>query len=680
MSKVMPRDAFSLSNKLGASFQLQVPFEPNGDQPQAIKKLVEGLRAEQTAQTLLGVTGSGKTYTMANVIAQVNRPTLLISHNKTLAAQLYNEMKEFFPNNHVEYFISYYDYYQPEAYIPRTDTFIEKTATINDEIDRLRHAATRNLFEFRDVIVVASVSCIYGLGLPENYFQASIPIMVGDVIDYQELLHSLVRIQYRRAEGILERATFRVRGDVLDIQPAHEERMLRIAFFGDEVESITILDPATSEVLETIDSTVIYPAMHYVANRDDLERAIQQIQVDLQEQIQFFMSIGKDIEAKRIEQRTLRDIDMMRELGYCTGIENYSRILENRASGTPPKALLDYFASDYLLIIDESHVTIPQLRGMYHGDRSRKETLVQYGFRLPCAKDNRPLNFEEFIERIGQRIYVSATPSKYELEESVQVVEQVIRPTGLLDPEVIIQPTEHQVDHLFDQIQQRVAKDERVLITTLTKRMAEDLTDYFQSMGIRVRYLHSDIKSLERIEIIRDLRLGNFDVLIGVNLLREGLDLPEVTLVAIMDADKEGFLRSESSLIQTIGRAARNAAGVVILYADKVTNSMERAMEETRRRREKQKAYNETHGITPVTIKKEIHYGLLDVINANRADEENHKKGMSKHSEVEPEVIPPEQLPMLIEELEAEMHRAAKLLEFEKAAKLRDQLTTLKRL
>lgn len=664
--------------------KLVANYQPSGDQPQAIDRLVAGLNTGMESQTLLGVTGSGKTYTMANVIERVQRPTLVISHNKTLAAQLYNELREFFPENSVEYFISYYDYYQPEAYIPRTDTYIEKTASINEEIDRLRHSTTRSLFERRDVVVVSSVSCIYGLGLPDNYFKAAIRMRVGGEMDRDELLKALIRNQYQRNDIDLKRACFRARGDIIEIHPAHEERIIRIELFGDEIERLSVVEPETGEILDMPEDVVVYPAIHYVANRDDVERATRQIQFELDEQLRQFYDMGKMLEAQRLEQRTMRDLEMIREVGYCNGIENYSRIFEDRPPGTPPKTLLDYFPKDFLLVIDESHVTIPQLRGMYHGDRSRKQTLVDYGFRLPCAKDNRPLNFEEFGARIGQHIYVSATPSKYELEQSAQIAEQVIRPTGLLDPIVEVRPTQNQVDDLLEEIRTRAARSERVLITTLTKRMAEDLTEYFETLNIRVRYLHSEVKPIERMEIIRDLRLGDFDVLIGVNLLREGLDLPEVTLVVIMDADKEGFLRSESSLIQTIGRAARNSAGTVVLYADTVTDSMRRAMDETARRRQKQMAYNEAHGIIPKTIQKDISYGLLELIGTMGDTEDGDgrgRDGKKTQRKLQDEIkeIPLHNLPALIEELEAEMKAAARMLEFEKAAQLRDQMTALKK-
>jgi excinuclease ABC subunit B len=666
-------------------FSLASHYQPSGDQPQAIDLLTQGLHDGLPAQTLLGVTGSGKTFTMANVIQNVQRPTLVVSHNKTLAAQLYNELREFFPDNAVEYFISYYDYYQPEAYIPRTDTYIEKTASVNEEIDRLRHSTTRSLFERRDAIVVCSVSCIYGLGLPDNYFKAAIRMNVGGEVDRDELLLTLIRNQYQRNDLDLKRAHFRARGDIIEIHPAHEEKIIRLELFGDEIERISVVDPETGEILEMPEDVVIYPAIHYVANRDDVERATRQIQLELDERLRELYDMGKMLEAQRLEQRTIRDLEMIREVGYCNGIENYSRIFEDRPPGTPPKTLLDYFPKDFLLIIDESHVTIPQLRGMYHGDRARKETLVNYGFRLPCAKDNRPLMFEEFWERVGQRIYVSATPAAYEINESRQIAQQIIRPTGLLDPVVEVRPTQNQVDNLLEEIQARVARNERVLITTLTKRMAEDLTEYFETLSVKVRYLHSDIKPIERMEIIRDLRLGDFDVLIGVNLLREGLDLPEVTLVVIMDADKEGFLRSESSLIQTIGRAARNAAGMVILYADHITGSMQKAMDETSRRRDLQMAYNQKNGITPKTIQKDITYGLLEIIGSMGSHEEedgNGRRGSRKSQrnvKEKTEEIAPQDLPALIEALELEMKAAARMLEFEKAARLRDQMMAFKK-
>ena len=657
-------------------FQLVSDYAPAGDQPLAIETLLEGLERGDQIQTLLGVTGSGKTFTMANLINRLNRPTLIVSHNKTLAAQLYSEFKSFFPHNAVEYFISYYDYYQPEAYIPQSDTYIEKEAQINDEIDRLRHSATRSLFERRDVIVVASVSCIYGLGLPENYFNAAIRLHVGEHIERDALLRHLIKNQYTRNDIEFKRACFRVRGDVVEIQPAYDEKVTRIEFFGDDIERISILDQATGEIITFLNEVVIYPAVHYVTDDNDKQRVLEQIKFELELRLKELNDMGKTLEAQRLDQRTRRDLQMIREIGYCNGIENYSRILENRPPGTPPRTLLDYFDDDFLLFIDESHVTLPQLPGMYFGDRSRKDTLIDYGFRLPCARDNRPLNYDEFLERIGQRIFVSATPGNYEKEASSQIVQQVIRPTGLLDPEIEVRPTQHQVDNLLDEIKQRADKEERVLITTLTKRMAEDLTEYYRSLNIRVQYLHSDIKPLERVSILRDLRLGEFDVLVGVNLLREGLDLPEVSLVAIMDADKEGFLRSESSLIQTIGRAARNACGKVILYADKMTDSMQRSINITNTRRQKQMDYNTAHGITPRTILKKIETNLLDLTGLMIAAENTRHESLI----AEAEAVPKNQLPKLIEEMEHEMKMAARNLDFEKAAQLRDQLTAMKNL
>ncbi len=657
-----------------SSFQLVCDYQPAGDQPEAIDKLVEGLGQGHPAQTLLGVTGSGKTFTMANIIQRVQRPTLVMAHNKTLAAQLYNELKEFFPHNAVEYFISYYDYYQPEAYIAHTDTYIEKEAMVNDEIDRLRHSTTRSLYERRDVVVVSSVSCIYGLGLPQNYFDAAIRVNTGDTMDRDEFLRMLVRNQYIRQDIDLKRSCFRARGDVVELQPSYEERIIRFEFFGDEVERITVLEPETGEIIEFLKEAVIYPAKHYVATADDITRAVMQIQGELEARLAELRYAGKILEAQRLEQRTLRDIEMIREVGYCNGIENYSRIFENRPPGTPPKTLLDYFPKDFLIFVDESHVTLPQIKGMYHGDRARKDNLVDYGFRLPCARDNRPLNYDEFWQRVGQRIYVSATPAKFELQDSQQIAEQIIRPTGLLDPEIDVRKTQHQVDDLLAEIRDRASRNERVLITTLTKRMAEDLTEYFKGLNIKVQYLHSDIKPIERVAILRDLRLGEFDVLIGVNLLREGLDLPEVTLVAIMDADKEGFLRSESSLIQTIGRAARNATGKVILYADAMTDSMARAMDTTRNRRELQTRFNAAHGITPKTIQKKLSNNLLDIIGA--VQDELELSAQELKAEVA--AVGFDKLPDLIREVEIQMREAAKMLDFEKAAKLRDQMMAMK--
>lgn len=657
-------------------FHLVSDFPPAGDQPQAIERLCEGLELGHEAQTLLGVTGSGKTFTMASVIARLNRPALIMSHNKTLAAQLYNEMTQFFPHNAVEYFISYYDYYQPEAYIPRTDTYIEKSASINDEIDRLRHSATRSLFERRDTIVVASVSCIYGLGLPENYFNAALRLAVGQTMPREAILKTLVRNQYERNDMEIHRAGFRVRGDVIEIQPVYEERLIRVELFGDEVERLRVLDIASGQVLEDTPEVVIYPAMHYVANSEDVAEACLAIERELADRLAVLHEQGRLVEAQRLNQRTRRDLESIRQLGYCPGIENYSRIFEKRPPGSPPRTLVDYFPDDFLLFLDESHVTIPQVRGMAHGDRARKDTLIDYGFRLPCARDNRPLTFEEFGARIGQRVFVSATPSAYELGSSLQVVEQIIRPTGLVDPQIRVVPTAHQVDALHEEILARVARDERVLITTLTKRMAEDLCDYFESLNVRVRYLHSDIKPLERIEILRDLRLGDFDVLIGVNLLREGLDLPEVSLVAVMDADKEGFLRSESSLIQTIGRAARNVGGEVLLFADRITDSMQRAIDETQRRRDRQLAHNAAHGITPRTIKKDISNDLLTLIGGDAVAREDVRS--AERLKQEAQAVAPDRLPELIEQLEIQMREAARMLEFERAAAFRDQLKALK--
>jgi len=643
-------------------------MKPQGDQPKAIASLVEGLNKGEKYQTLLGVTGSGKTFTMANIIEKVQRPTLVIAHNKTLAAQLYNEFKELFPDNAVEYFVSYYDYYQPEAYIPSSDTYIEKDASINDEIDKLRHSATSALFERRDVIVVASVSCIYGLGNPTEYKELTLSLRVGMNRERNEVLRKLVDIQYERNDINFVRGTFRVRGDVLEIFPASStERAVRVEFFGDEIDRISEIDVLTGEILGLRNHVAIFPASHYAASRESLERAIAMIEVDLEKRVQELRDQDKLLEAQRLLQRTNYDIEMMREIGYCSGIENYSRYMDGRQPGEPPFTLLDYFPEDYLIFVDESHVTLPQIRAMYAGDKSRKDSLVEYGFRLPAAYDNRPLKFEEFEERINQIICVSATPAEYELSQSLRVVEQIIRPTGLVDPEIEVRPVEGQIDHLIGEIQKRVEKNERVLITTLTKKMAETLTSFLKEMDIRVRYLHSDIDTLERVEIIRDLRLGEFDVLVGINLLREGLDIPEVSLVAILDADKEGFLRSETSLIQTIGRAARNINGKVIMYADTITGSMRRAIDETNRRRAIQMEYNKKHGIVPTTIVKEVH----DLIEATRAAEEVPEYRVAKPKTKEG-------LKEIIEELEKEMKNAAAALEFEKAAKLRDEIFKLK--
>ncbi len=653
-------------------FKIVSNYEPRGDQPKAIKELVEGIKAGYDSQTLLGVTGSGKTFTIANVIEKVQKPTLIISHNKTLAAQLYNEFKELFPNNAVEYFISYYDYYQPEAYIPRTDTYIEKTASINEEIDRLRHNTTRSLYEREDVIVVASVSCIYGLGLPENYFRGSVRLTVGDFISRDEFLRHLINVRYERNDIELKRSTFRARGDIVEVMPAYEKIITRIYFFGDEIEKIVKIDYVTGEILETPKETVIYPAVHYLTYTDNEDEVFKEINKELKERLIELNSQNKLVEAQRLEQRVRYDMEMMKEMGYCSGIENYSRILEGRPKGSPPSTLLDYFKGDFLTVIDESHVTIPQLNGMYFGDKSRKEILVDYGFRLPCAKDNRPLKFEEFWNRVGQKIYISATPAEFELEKSEKVVEQIIRPTGLLDPEIDVRKTEGQIEDLIVEIKKTAEKKERVLVTTLTKRMAEDLTDYLVQRGIKIRYLHSDIQSLERVEILRDLRLGNFDVLIGVNLLREGLDIPEVSLVVIMDADKEGFLRCETSLIQTIGRSARNASGRVIMYADKMTGSMDIAIKETKRRRALQIEYNKEHNITPQTIKKSVENNLLSLVASYRNLEDIVAEEMAELN------IEKKDLPKLLDKLEKDMLKAAKILDFEKAAEIRDKIKQLR--
>ena len=653
-------------------FKIHSKYSPAGDQPQAIEKLVEGINLGYDTQTLLGITGSGKTFTIANVIEKVQKPTLVIAHNKTLAAQLYNEFKELFPENAVEYFISYYDYYQPEAYIPRTDTYIEKSASINEEIDRLRHNTTRSLYERNDVIIVASVSCIYGLGLPENYFKGTIELKVGDEIDRDELLKHLVSVQYKRNDVALEHSTFRVRGDIVELMPAYEKIVTRIMFFGDEIEKIIKIDPVSGEIVETPDKINIYPAVHYLSYDENMEETISLIRQELKNRLTELYDENKILEAQRLEQRVKYDIEMIKEMGYCSGIENYSRIIERRPVGSAPATLLDYFRGDFLTVIDESHVTIPQLKGMYHGDQSRKDTLVKYGFRLPCAKDNRPLKENEFLDKVGQKIYISATPGEFERQTSEQIVEQIIRPTGLVDPKISVRPIDSQIPDLEKEIDARCKKNERVLITTLTKRMAEDLCDYFLQEGIRVRYLHSDIKSIERVEILRDLRLGEFDVLIGVNLLREGLDIPEVSLVAIMDADKEGFLRSDTSLIQTIGRAARNACGEVIMYADKITDSMQRAIDETERRRKIQMAHNKKYGIIPQTIKKPIENNLLSLVESYRNLEDIVAEEMVEQG------IDKKDLPKLIDKLEKDMHKSAKLLDFERAAEIRDQLKKLR--
>ena len=653
-------------------FELVSEYQPTGDQPQAIEQLVKGFREGNQFETLLGVTGSGKTFTMANVIQQLNKPTLVIAHNKTLAAQLYSEMKEFFPNNAVEYFVSYYDYYQPEAYVPSTDTYIEKDSAINDEIDKLRHSATAALSERNDVIIVAAVSCIYGLGSPIDYKNMVISLRPGMEKDRDEVIHKLIDIQYTRNEMDFKRGSFRVRGDVLEVFPAYSgSEAYRIEFFGDEVDRIMEIEALTGEAKAQLEHVAIFPASHYVVPKEKMMHATENILAEMKEQVTFFKSEDKLLEAQRIAERTNFDVEMMRETGFCSGIENYSRHLVGSAPGQPPCTLLDYFPDDFLIIVDESHITLPQVRGMYFGDRSRKKTLVDYGFRLPSALDNRPLNFEEFETHINQMMFVSATPSTYEAEHELLRAEQIIRPTGLLDPEISVRPVEGQIDDLVGEINKEVEKHNKVLITTLTKRMAEDLTDYIREAGIRVKYLHSDIDTLERAEIIRDMRLDVFDVLVGINLLREGLDIPEITLVAILDADKEGFLRSETSLIQTIGRAARNAEGHVIMYADTITDSMRAAIDETNRRREIQQKYNEEHGITPQTIKKAVR-DLIAISKAASASEEEFKK--------DPESMDARELEKLVKELTKKMRQAAAELNFEEAAKLRDRMKEVKQM
>lgn len=650
-------------------FKLRTDLTPKGDQAEAARKLKEGILAGHRFQTLLGATGTGKTFTDALVIQEVQKPTLVIAHNKTLAAQLCSEFRALFPDNAVEYFVSYYDYYQPEAYVPQTDTYIEKDASINDEIDRLRHRATSALLERRDVLIVASVSCIYGLGSPEDYRDMTVSLKLGEETDRDKILRDLVRIQYVRNDIGFTRGTFRVRGDAVEIIPAYEENVIRVEFFGDEIDRILLLDAVTGEILEEQKSVTIFPATHFITNEERMKRAIAGIEEELEERLAFLRGRGKLLEAQRLEQRTRYDLEMLREVGYCQGIENYARHLTGRQPGEPPATLLDYFPPDFLIIIDESHVTIPQLHAMHAGDRSRKESLVEYGFRLPSAFDNRPLTFNEFIHRVNQMIFASATPGRYELSVSQQVVEQIIRPTGLVDPEVEVRPTKNQIDDLLAEINDRVKADERVLVTTLTKKMAEDLTNYLVEAGVRARYLHSEIETLDRVEILRDLRLGEFDVLVGINLLREGLDLPEVSLVAILDADKEGFLRSETSLIQTIGRAARNVNGKVIMYGDSITQSMQRAIDETNRRRAIQTEHNKRHGITPQSVKKAIH----DITEMLKTAEDEPVYGLEETP------LSHKETAKLIRTLEDEMYKAARALKFERAAELRDRIRALRK-
>ena len=659
------------------SFQLHAPYEPKGDQPAAIEAMVKGVDGGERFQTLLGATGTGKTFSIANVIARTGRPTLVLAHNKTLAAQLCNELREFFPNNAVEYFISYYDYYQPEAYVPVSDTYIAKTASINEEIDMLRHSATRSLFERRDVIVVASISCIYGLGIPSEYLKAAVKFQVGDKLDLRGSLRDLVNNQYSRNDIEISRGRFRVRGDVLEIGPAYEDRLVRIELFGDEVEAIRYVDPTTGEILQSLETINIYPAKHFVTPKERLQGAIQAIRAELRERLELLNGQGRLLEAQRLEQRTTYDLEMLEQVGYCNGVENYARHLAGREAGTPPECLIDYFPDDWLLVVDESHVTCSQLQAMYNGDQSRKQVLIEHGFRLPSAADNRPLKGDEFWEKARQTIFVSATPGAWELAQSKgQVVEQVIRPTGVLDPIVEVRPSEGQVDDLLGEIRVRADRQERVLVTTLTKRMAEDLTDYLAENGVRVRYLHSEIHSIERIEIIQDLRNGAYDVLVGVNLLREGLDLPEVSLVAILDADKEGFLRAERSLIQTIGRAARHIDGVALLYADNLTDSMAKAISETERRRVIQHAYNERHGITPTPAGKRAGNAILSFLELSRRLTDDQLEVAAEQAEQNE--VPLDALPELITQLEDKMKAAAKSLEFEEAANLRDRIKNLR--
>ncbi len=666
------------------ALELVSEFSPAGDQPEAIAALAAGVNRGDRHQTLLGITGSGKSFTIAGVIEQVQRPTIVLAPNKSLAAQLASEFRELFPKNRVEYFVSYYDYYQPEAYLPSTDTYIEKDSSINDEIDRLRHSATSALLSRRDVIIVASVSAIYGLGSPETYAKQLLTLSVGEERDQRSILGRLVELQYERNDTVLVRNKFRVRGDTIELFPAYEERAVRIQLFGDDVERIASVDPLTGEIVEELERLVLFPASHYVTDEQRLAIAIGQIETELKERLAWFDERGKLLEAQRLRMRTAYDLEMLREVGSCSGIENYSRHLDGRVAGEAPYTLLDYFPDDYLVVLDESHVTVPQLHGQFEGDRSRKETLVEHGFRLPSAMDNRPLRFEEFVEKVNQIVYLSATPGPYELEVSSQVVEQIVRPTGLIDPEVLVRPTKGQIDDLVSDIKGRADSDQRVLVTTLTKKMAEDLTDYLLELGLRVRYLHSEVDTLERVEILRSLRLGEFDVLVGINLLREGLDLPEVSLVAILDADKEGFLRSGTSLIQTIGRAARNVDGQVVMYADRVTDSMRRALSETNRRRKKQLEYNAEHGIDPQTIRKKV-TDILEMLRGADADlpaarGRGRGRGRSQRSAVfDLADVPPDELGRLIQTLQEEMHEAAKELRFEEAARLRDEIGELKR-
>jgi len=653
-------------------FKLKSKFKPTGDQPEAIKKLVVGVKKGYRNQTLLGVTGSGKTFTMAKIVEEIQKPTLVIAHNKTLVAQLYAEFKEFFPSNAVHYFVSYYDYYQPEAYVPRTDTYIEKDATINEEIDRLRNAATHALLTRKDVLIVASVSCIYGLGNPEIYQKSHLQLKIGENYSLRKVLQQLSRMKYERNDIDFHRGTFRLRGDILEIFPAYGDSVMRVSFLGEEVEKIQEVDYLTGELKQDLNEINIYPATHFIVGERNVEQVLKEIELDLKKQVESFKKQGKLLEAQRLNQRTRFDLEMIRETGYCTGIENYSRYFDGRKPGVPPFTLIDYFPDDFLLFIDESHMSIPQIGGMYEGDRSRKKTLIEYGFRLPAALDNRPLTFKEFRERIGQTIFVSATPRPYELKRSKQVVEQIVRPTGLVDPEVVVRPTKNQIAHLIAEIKKRVTKGQRVLVTTLTKRLAEDLTDYLKELNIKVQYLHSDVETLKRVEILRDLRLGKYDVLVGINLLREGLDLPEVSLVAILDADSTGFLRSREALIQTVGRAARHVEGRVIMYADTISVAMKEAIFETNRRRRIQIAYNKKHGITPRSIQKEIREELV----SDRMDSDYKKRLDRFESRTD---IPKDELKRIIQELEERMDLAAKNLEFEKAAELRDEVEELKR-